>query len=858
MYKKLGKLREDVLSILWESSDFETAVYEALAMIGKQFAANSVYLTEISDNKVMNIYFWKPEGSTGEPTQETERITQDFFDKTTHLIGDKEILYWCLDDTQGSITDAFRECGTRTVLLCPIRQDNSCAYLGVSDSTSCRREWENDEIIRTGLLTLSKVIGTFLLKTRYTKRSEKTRHNLEESLHVSEQRTDTANALLDGISAGVIIVNLYPDGRANPQYGNLGLYRMLRIPRTAEDAVVPDLNAARLEGEYFEDFFANIPEPDYSRVRREYKDGFYKDHFTVKKYRLLRGDGTYVWVNADLNLRESTSEYRTYYATYTDITEEHYLQSGLEEMLAKEQEITEKLEKANQAKTEFLSHMSHDIRTPMNAIMGMTTLAKSYIDNPVRVLDYLEKIASSSKLLLSIINEVLDMSKMESGHIILAEENVDLADLVQGVVTMIQPLIAGKHLKFKARNNDVAHEKIVSDMQRLQQLLINLLSNAVKYTPDGGEVLLEINETPSDRVGYARYHFIVADTGIGISPEFLSRIFEPFERAEDERINPVQGTGLGLSICKTVTEMMGGQIFVESEWGKGSRFTATLYLRIEEEPIDDSELAGLSVLVVDDDEIVCSNTCRRLTDLGMTAEWVMDGNAAVDKVFKAHQSGRDYFAVIMDLRMPGMDGMQATRLIREKAGFDLPVIIISAYDLSEQMDHAQEAGVNGFITKPLFRSHLVYKLKQFLRGEREGSPTVKAQQECIYCGRRLLLVEDNELNREIAVELLAATGAEIETAENGKIAVEKVKSSPPDYYRLIFMDVRMPVMDGCTAAAAIRNLERNDTKTLPIVAMTANAFTDDRQRTKEAGMNDHLEKPIDIERLHQVLHRYLI
>lgn len=763
MYKKLGKLREDVLGILWKSPDFEAAVYEALAMIGEQFAADSVYLTEISDNKVMNIYFWKPEGD-GEPTEQTRRVTQDFFDKTKHLIAGKEILYWCLDDTQGSITEAFRECGTRTVLLCPIRQDNSCAYLGVSDSASCRKDWEEDEVIRTGLLTLSKVIGTFLLKTRYTKRSEQTRHNLEESLHASKQRTDTANALLDGISAGVIIVNLYPDGRANPQYGNLGLYRMLRIPRTAEDAVVPDLDAAPLEGEYFEDFFANIPEPDYSRVRREFKAGFSRDHFTVKKYRLLRGDGTYVWVSADLNLRDSTPEYRTYYATYTDMSEEHYLQSGLEEMLAREQEITGKLEKANQAKAEFLSHMSHDIRTPMNAIMGMTTLAKSYINNPVRVLDYLEKIESSSALLLSIINEVLDMSKMESGHIVLAEESVDLADLVQGVVTMIQPLVTAKQLKFKARNNDVAHEKIVSDMQRLQQLLINLLSNAVKYTPDGGEVRLEINETPSDRAGYARYQFIVADTGIGIAPEFLSRIFEPFERVEDERIKPVQGTGLGLSICKTVTERMGGQIEAESEWGKGSRFTATLYLRIEEEPIDDSE----------------------------------------------------------------------------------------------QMDHAQEAGINGFFTKPLFRSHLVYKLKQFLRGERQASPTVKAQQERLYCGQRLLVVEDNELNREIAVELLAASGAKVETAENGKIAVEMVQTSPPDYYQLIFMDVQMPVMDGCTAAAAIRNLERNDTKTLPIVAMTANAFADDRQRTKEAGMNDHLEKPIDIERLHQVLHHYLI
>lgn len=858
MNEKLGKLKEDILGLLWSAPDLDAVIHEALAMIGEQFGADRVYLTEFTNDGTafQHIYLWKPDGSEQIYEAAAEPICRRCIAMAKNLIIGEEAVFWCTDSASGEAAAMLAESGVRSALLCPIiKQGTPFSYLGVADSAACREDWASDPDIRGALGTLSKIIGTFLLEKRYALHSEQIKRRLEESLQTSEQRADTAYDLLDGISAGVIIVNIYPDGSARPQYGNLGMYRILRIPRTAENAVVPDRSVAALEGEYFDDFFANIPEPDNSRVRREYKVGFSQDSFSVKKYRLLRGDGTYVWVSADLSLRQATPGYRTYYATYTDMTEEQNLQMGLLETLEKEKEITAKLEKASRAKSDFLSRMSHDIRTPMNAIMGMTAIAGSHIDSPSRVQDCLEKITVSSRLLLSIINEVLDMSKVESGHLVLSEEEVDLAELVQGVVTMLQPEIAIRHLDFAVRVNNVSHEKIISDMQRLQQVLVNLLSNAVKYTPDGGEVLLELNEIPSDLAGHACYQFVVADSGIGISPEFMERIFEPFERAEDDRIKPVQGTGLGLAICKTVAEMMGGRIQVESEWGKGSRFTATLYLQIKPDPVDDNALAGLPILVVDNDELVCRNTCRRLTDLGMAAEWVTDGRTAVDKVVQAHASDRDYFAVIVDQKMPGLDGTQTTRLIREKVGNNPPVIMISAYDMSEQMDLAQQSGANGFITKPLFRSRLVYKLKQFL-GKKNDSPEEKKQGP-LYSGSRLLLVEDNELNREIAVELLSAAGAEVITAENGKVAVDKVMTSPEGYFQLIFMDVQMPVMDGCAAAAAIRALDRADTGTLPIVAMTANAFADDRQRTRDAGMDEHLAKPIDRNQLYQTLHRFL-
>ena len=550
--------------------------------------------------------------------------------------------------------------------------------------------------------------------------------------------------------------------------------------------------------------------------------------------------------------------YLTVFIDATDVTELREMQKQLTEQKAALQDALTAAEHANRAKSDFLSRMSHDIRTPMNAVLGMTKIGKKYVNNPERVMDCFQKIDVSSKLLIDLINEVLDMSKVESGQILLAEEEVNLAELVQGVVTMVQPLFQDKSLRFNTYVSGVIHETVVSDVPRLQQLVMNLLSNAVKYTSDGGSVSLEIRENPIGGTDTAHYEFIVSDTGIGMKPEFLSHVFDPFERAEDVKIQAVQGTGLGLSICKKIAEQMGGTIEVESEYGKGSKFIVSVYLKVQEEKIDDGELAGLPVLVVDDDVVVCDNTCERLEELGMIAEGVGDGRAALAKVVEAHAAFQDYFAVILDYRMPDLNGVETTRLIREKVGNDLPIIMLSAYDLSEQMETAKEAGANGFITKPLFRSRLAYKLKQFINGAAEeerlvAGPLIGGSYE----GRRILLVEDNAMNREIAVEILSETGVAVDTAENGQIAVNLVKDAPAGTYDLIFMDMQMPVMDGCTAAEHIRALKREDAKTLPIIAMTANAFADDRQKTKDAGMNGHLAKPIDMDQLRLVLEKWL-
>ena len=549
--------------------------------------------------------------------------------------------------------------------------------------------------------------------------------------------------------------------------------------------------------------------------------------------------------------------YLTVFIDVTDVTELRELKSELEKRTELLNTALEAAKRANAAKSDFLSRMSHDIRTPMNAIMGMTAIAASHVRDPERIADCLEKITVSSKLLLSIINVFMDMSKIERGRIVLAQEEVNLAELIQGVVTMVQPQIHDKGLSFKTHVNGIAHETVVSDLQRLQQLLLNLLANAVKYTPEGGCVLLEIAEKPTEHAGVARYAFVVSDTGIGMQPQFLDRVFEPFERADDAKIQAVQGTGLGLSICKSIAELMDGSLEVESVYGRGSRFTATVSLRIQEERIDDSALCGLSVLVVDDDEMICRNTCERLNELGMVAEWAPDAGTALQKIAQAHAAGSNYFAVILDYKMPGMDGIETTRAIRRQIGAHMPIIIISAYDLSEHIDAAKQAGADGFIVKPLFRSRLVYKLKQFLNGECPKLPAEPAKLAGSYEGKRILLVEDNALNLEIATELLSSIGAAVDTAENGKVAVDRIAACAPGTYDLIFMDMQMPVMDGCTATLQIRALDRDDVKTLPIIAMTANAFADDRQRTKEAGMNGHLAKPVDVEQLHQILQKWL-
>lgn len=515
---------------------------------------------------------------------------------------------------------------------------------------------------------------------------------------------------------------------------------------------------------------------------------------------------------------------------------------------------------ANEAKSDFLSRMSHDIRTPMNAIIGMTAIAGMNLDDPARVSDCLKKITTSSKLLLSLINEVLDMSKIESGRIMLSSEEFDLGDLLQSIVSMVQTSVNQKQHDFQIHLHQIKHEKLVGDVQRIQQVLLNLLTNAIKYTPDGGKITLGVKEIMIPNKDYGMFEVTVTDNGIGIESNFIDRIFEPFERAEDAKIRNIQGTGLGMAISRNIAQMMNGNIHVESEYGKGSVFTFTMQVKLQEQDIFDSDrLRDLPVLVVDDDEISCESACRCIDEIGMKSEYVLSGEEAVEKVKQAHDEIRDFFAVIVDMIMPGIDGIETADRIRKYVGRDIPIIILSAYDFQPYETKARMVGIDGFISKPLMKSKLFYLMKTLVtKDELKKAPAATKNSPLgNFSGRRILVVEDNELNREIASVLLGDTGAFIEEAENGKIALEKIQVSAPGYYDLVFMDIQMPVMNGYDSTRAIRALNRPDLFRLPIIAMSANAFSEDIQMSLDIGMNGHVAKPIDLQKIRDVLEKWL-
>lgn len=545
----------------------------------------------------------------------------------------------------------------------------------------------------------------------------------------------------------------------------------------------------------------------------------------------------------------------SFYSIGLDITEEREEQQRQRIAL---EDAYQAVRVANSAKTDFLSSMSHDIRTPMNAIMGMTAIARANLESPERVGDCLNKINVSSRHLLSLINEVLDMSKIESGKLDLVLEAVDLPELIQGASDMCKALLTEKKHDFKVIVGQVQHEKVITDGDRLQQVFLNLLSNAIKYTPEGGKITLLINERASIISKKAQYEFVFTDNGIGMEQEFLVKIFEPFSRAEDSRISKIQGTGLGMAITDNIVHMMNGTIDVKSEPGKGSQFIVTvpLELQIEEVQSDDA-LAGLPVLVVDDDQIVCENAALLLNELGMRGCWVLSGAEAVESVQKAHHQGEDYFAVILDWKMPEIDGLETVRLIRRQMGEEMPIIIISAYDFSDIEEEFLSAGADAFITKPLFKSKMLHVLQLFCYTDKtETEETGEEEFHARLLGKRVLLAEDNDLNREIAVELLKMQEILVETAENGKQAIEMFEASKPGYYQAILMDIQMPVMDGYEATAKIRAMCRADSN-LPIFALTANAFVSDMVRAQSVGMNDHVSKPIDIEKLVGILEQWV-
>ena len=516
-------------------------------------------------------------------------------------------------------------------------------------------------------------------------------------------------------------------------------------------------------------------------------------------------------------------------------------------------------ENASCAKTEFLSNMSHDIRTPMNAIIGLTAIAGANIESQDRVVECLGKITKSSRHLLGLINEVLDMARIESGRMSLAEEDFSLPELVDNLLTLTKPAIDEHKHQLEVKVEHIEHEAVCGDSLRIQQIFVNLMSNAVKYTPDGGNITLTIKEKPNGFSELGCYEFSIEDNGIGMTPEFQKIMFEPFSRADDHRTTKVQGTGLGMAIARNIVNLMNGDIQVESAPNKGTKITVTVYLKLQDnEKEQEKELLDLPVLVVDDDKTCCESTVATLQEIGIAGEWVLTGKEAVERCAARHKTGRDYFAVILDWKMPEMDGIATARKIRERVGEDVTIIILTSFDFSEIEEEARAAGVNAFMAKPLFRSRLTATLRQFTSGKKEKNARNYLEDFAKenYAGKRILLVEDNELNREIATEIIGMTGVTIDSAENGKIAVEKVMEAPEKWYDLIFMDIQMPIMNGYEATAAIRALAGSRGK-VPIIAMTANAFAEDVQLAKNTGMNEHIAKPLDLNKLNDVLKQWL-
>lgn len=581
-------------------------------------------------------------------------------------------------------------------------------------------------------------------------------------------------------------------------------------------------------------------------------------HFVIQS-KDKNGNGAWLQLNGEcIGWEGDEPIYLIVYINITDITEQRELQKKLEKQSKQLKEALKSAEQANQAKSDFLARMSHDIRTPMNAIMGMATIAKAHVDERERILDCMEKINGASKLLLSLINEVLDMSKIESGRLILSEDEFNVGELLQDLVVMMQPEIKNKQQTLNIHVKNLRHENVKGDTQRIKQVLMNILSNAIKYTPENGRITIEIYEKDPHN-GIGNYQFVFEDNGRGMKPEFLDKIFEPFERASDDEIKRIQGTGLGMSISHKIIQMMGGDIKVESEYGKGSRFTIDMPLVCRDQKPDDKiEVEGLEVLVVDDDKIACLNTSSCLREIGINSECVYSGSEAIEKVRHHHLAEKEYFAVIIDLKMPQMNGIETTRQIRRFVGADVPIIILSAYDLEEYEAEAKEVKANGFITKPLYKSKLLQVLRSFLDEGDQPEPIRPFKLSNVdYSGKRILLVEDNELNREIAVEIIGSTGITIDTAINGLDAVHKVAQSEEGFYQIILMDIQMPIMDGYEATRQIRSLQRRDIAHMPIIAMTANAFSEDVTNAIKAGMNYHLAKPIDIGALMGILSKYL-
>lgn len=568
-----------------------------------------------------------------------------------------------------------------------------------------------------------------------------------------------------------------------------------------------------------------------------------------------QGDTLWLQVNAScIDWQNGCPIYLCIFIDITDVTELREIQRKLTRQAAALQDALNAAEQANQAKTDFLSRMSHEIRTPMNAIIGMTTIAAAYIDDQRRVSDCLEKIGYASKHLMTLINDILDMSKINEGKMLIAHEPFNLETVVDSIFSIIYPQAEAKGLTFSVPVIDLVQTELLGDALRLNQILLNLLSNALKFTPEGGTIRLEIRQLQRHDQRL-RLRFTVSDTGIGMNEEFMDRLFKPFEQASAATGQKYGGTGLGMSIAKNLVTLMGGTITVSSKENSGSTFAVELDFDLPDKPltvIKPNVIESLKVLIADDDKDGCIHTSLLLKNLGISADWVLTGKACVDKVYDAYQSGEGYDVCLIDWKLSDIDGVEVTRRIRQFADANTVIIIVTAYDWSAIEESARAAGANSFLSKPVFASSLYNTLLSITGIEKAVRPPMERVQYPSLRGRHILLAEDNELNREIAVELLKMVGISVDWAADGQQALDKFMAKG-HLYDLILMDIQMPVMDGYSAAERIRKSSHPRACTIPIIAMTADAFHEDVVKASEAGMNGHLSKPIDPDQLYQTI-----
>ncbi len=772
-------------------------------------------------------------------------------------------MYQVIDGVEYSINEAIgfpNDCRYRDVIehwgrqLSPEQQPEYFAFFDIGHLTECFERGENHvfHIYRTKdslgnpmlaeqhVMMYRDLTNNDLLAVTYVYN----RTQVEELLkRDAEQRSLLKEDIrkIEGLASqysAVYIMNL--DTRKYTKYHNSKVHFSIGNNRNSIDNFF----------DFFIDTVNKYTHPDFRDELSRFSDEDYIRELLLNRKRFafrflhMGPEGGYIWLEITLIKFAKANEDTSLIAfAFLNVDEEERQKEAQRKMLV---DALAAAEHANKAKTAFLNNMSHDIRTPMNAIIGYTALAASHLDNADIIRDYLNKISISSSHLLSLINDVLDMSRIESGRVKIEEKDVHLPDVLHDLRTIIQSNITAKQQDLFIDVQDIVHEDIITDKLRLNQVLLNIVTNAIKFTPVGGIISVRVSEKSSKLNGYSTFEFRVKDNGIGMSKEFQKHIFESFSREQSSTVSGIQGTGLGMAITKNIVDMMGGTISVTSEEGKGSEFVVTIDCKLPEhivkyEPVP--ELLGARALVADDDTNTCMSVSKMLKQIGMRADWTVSGKEAVVRAKEAYDEGDEFKAYIIDWLMPDMNGIETVRRIRKVIGDSVPIIILTAYDWTDIEAEAREAGVTAFVSKPLFMSELREVLTRPVKVENRKKQLFSGT---YFAGKRVLLVEDNELNQEIAAEILKEAGFDVDVADDGNVAVDKVINETADRYDIILMDIQMPKMDGYAATQKIRSLSDERKADIPIIAMTANAFEEDRKDAIDAGMNGFVSKPINI------------